>query len=629
MTPIQQTPSVHNTIDDSSNGFPNQISLGEYLFYRISQANPNLKSIFGIPGDFNLNLLEHVYSPIIAEREIKFINTCNELNCAYAADGYSRVIGGMNAMITTFGVGELSAINGIAGAFAEHCPVLHIVGTTSMKDRLRAPNEMINIHHLVPNHDPLKPPNHDVYKSMVENISVVQESLDYDTKKNLIKIDNVLKKIIQEARPGYLFIPCDVPDLPVPGKMLFSDPFTAATRYTNSILSKQVLNDVTNAILEKMYDAKNPSIFSDCLTTRFGFQNDLNRFIDQIPETVKLFTANLARNLDESRNNFVGVYNGNGSSDDKTKQEFESSDFILTLGFFPNEMNTGGHTSNFSMIKDVVIVHADYIKVNHQIYHIKQNDGERLFTLGEFLCTLTEKFDPSKLSVAAAEPKKIYQYQPSQQYSPSNLDYIPQGKLIDHFNTTLKPNDLFILETSSFVFGLPDMKFPTNVQLLTSPYYGSIGYAVPATFGATLAVNDLKSDRRIIVVQGDGSAQMTVQELSSFVRYKEILPNMPHIYLINNDGYTIERKIKGPNRSYNDINGKWKWRNLLNVFGGVEGEMYDSCVLKNSSELDQFFNGDKTKPISSHKLQFYEIIAGKFDVPQRVDNMMCISKNKN
>ena len=152
---------------------------------------------------------------------------------------------------------------------------------------------------------------------------------------------------------------------------------------------------------------QNPSIFSDCLTTRFGFQNDLNRFIDQIPETVKLFTANLARNLDESRNNFVGVYNGNGSSDDKTKQEFESSDFILTLGFFPNEMNTGGHTSNFSMIKDVVIVHADYIKVNHQIYHIKQNDGERLFTLGEFLCTLTEKFDPSKLSVAAAEPKRF------------------------------------------------------------------------------------------------------------------------------------------------------------------------------------------------------------------------------
>lgn len=622
MTPIQQTPSVHNTIDGSSIDFPNQISLGEYLFYRISQANPILKSIFGIPGDFNLNLLEHIYSPIISEREIKFINACNELNCAYAADGYSRVIGGMSAMITTFGVGELSAINGVAGAFAEHSPVLHIVGTTSMKDRLRAPNEIYNIHHLVPNHDPLKPPNHDVYKSMVKSISVVQESLDYDTRNNLIKIDNVLKKVIQEARPGYLFIPSDVPDLPVPVNMLLLDPFTADTRYTNLTLSKEVLDEVTNVILNKLYDAKNPSIFSDCLTTRFGYQNDLNRFIDQIPESVKLFTANLARNLDESRSNLVGVYNGNGSSDDKTKQEFESSDFILALGFFPNEMNTGGHTSNFSKVTDVVIVHPDYIKVNHQFYHIKQNDGERLFTLGEFLCTLTEKLDASKISV---EPKDIYQYQPPQQYTTSNLDYIPQGKLIDHFNSTLKPNDLFIIETLSFVFGLPDMKFPPNLQLLTSPYYGSIGYAIPATFGATLAVNDLKSDRRVILVQGDGAAQMTVQELSSFVRYKEILPNLPQIYLINNDGYTIERKIKGPNRSYNDINGKWKWGDLLNVFGGVQGKMYESYVLKNSYELDQFFSG-KTKPMLSNKLQFYEIIAGKYDVPQRVDNMMCISK---
>ena len=43
--------------------------------------------------------------------------------------------------------------------------------------------EMINIHHLVPNHDPLKPPNHDVYKSMVENISVVQESLTMTLRK--------------------------------------------------------------------------------------------------------------------------------------------------------------------------------------------------------------------------------------------------------------------------------------------------------------------------------------------------------------------------------------------------------------------------------------------------------------
>ncbi|RCK59033.1 Transaminated amino acid decarboxylase [Candida viswanathii] len=618
MAPIQQ--SVTPPINVSPVELPNQIALGEYLFYRISQANPKLRTIFGIPGDFNVDLLEHVYSPIITNKLIKLINPCNELNGAYAADGYSRAIGGLSVFISTYGVGELSAINGIAGAFSEYSPVLHIVGTTSIKDRLKAETGVYNIHHLVPNIDALKAPNHDVYKEMVQNISVIQESLDYDVDANLKKIDRVLKKIVQESRPGYLFIPCDVPDFKVLTNQLFLNPFNADTRYAKLALAIEVLEDVTDHILDKLYLAETPSIFSDCLTSRFGYQKQLDRFINKVPKTVKLFSANLARNLDETQSNYVGVYNGRGSSDIHVREEFESSDLILALGMFDNEMNSGGHTTNFNKAETTVIVHPDYIRINHQIYHIKQNDGERFFTLGELLESLTLRLNPSKVS---ALPSNIYQFQPQPQCNTTDLppNYIPQGRLIDYFNTSLQPNDLVILETMSFVFALPDLKFPTNSQLITSPFYGSIGYAVPAAFGATVAVNDLGSTRRIIVVQGDGAAQMTAQELSSYVRYKDILPNMPQIFLVNNDGYSIERKIRGPTRSYNDINGQWKWAELLGVFGGVKGKMYDSWVLKNTDEFERFFN-DKPKP-SSSKLQFYELIAGKFDVPQRVDNMMC------
>jgi pyruvate decarboxylase len=46
----------------------------------------------------------------------------------YAADAYGRLMG-MGALVTTFGVGELSCLNAIAGSFAEFCPVVHIVGT--------------------------------------------------------------------------------------------------------------------------------------------------------------------------------------------------------------------------------------------------------------------------------------------------------------------------------------------------------------------------------------------------------------------------------------------------------------------------------------------------------------------
>ena len=62
---------------------------------------------------------------------MRWIGCCNELNAAYAADGYAR-IKGFGAVCTTYGVGELSAINGIAGAYAEHLPLFHLVGAPGM-----------------------------------------------------------------------------------------------------------------------------------------------------------------------------------------------------------------------------------------------------------------------------------------------------------------------------------------------------------------------------------------------------------------------------------------------------------------------------------------------------------------
>lgn len=60
--------------------------------------------------------------------ELKWLGTCNELNGAYAADGYARIRGIPAALVTTYAVGELSAMNGVAGAYAEHAGMIHIVG---------------------------------------------------------------------------------------------------------------------------------------------------------------------------------------------------------------------------------------------------------------------------------------------------------------------------------------------------------------------------------------------------------------------------------------------------------------------------------------------------------------------
>ena len=99
-------------------------TVGDYLADRLVEAG--VDHVFGVPGDYTLALLDH----IVDHAELSWTGCTNELNAGYAADGYAR-LRGIGALITTFGVGELSAINALAGSFAEHVPVVHIVGVTS------------------------------------------------------------------------------------------------------------------------------------------------------------------------------------------------------------------------------------------------------------------------------------------------------------------------------------------------------------------------------------------------------------------------------------------------------------------------------------------------------------------
>ncbi|WP_418274005.1 thiamine pyrophosphate-binding protein, partial [Klebsiella pneumoniae] len=93
-------------------------TIGDYLLDRLVDCG--IDRLFGVPGDYNLQFLDRV----IAHSALGWVGCANELNAAYAADGYAR-IKGAGALLTTYGVGELSALNGVAGSYAEHIPVLH------------------------------------------------------------------------------------------------------------------------------------------------------------------------------------------------------------------------------------------------------------------------------------------------------------------------------------------------------------------------------------------------------------------------------------------------------------------------------------------------------------------------
>ena len=107
-----------------------KVTVIDYLTERLHEIG--VDDIFGVPGDYNLSFLDDVEK----SSSVNWIGDCNELNAAYAADGYARKKG-VGALITTFDVGELSALNGIAGSYAEHIPVIAITGAPTTKGHIR------------------------------------------------------------------------------------------------------------------------------------------------------------------------------------------------------------------------------------------------------------------------------------------------------------------------------------------------------------------------------------------------------------------------------------------------------------------------------------------------------------
>ena len=101
-------------------------SIGNFLLRRLQEAG--IRHIFGVPGDYNLELMQQLED----RGEPAWIGNCNELNASYATDAYAR-INGLGALIVTHGVGALSAINGIAGAYSEHVPVICISGSLPLR----------------------------------------------------------------------------------------------------------------------------------------------------------------------------------------------------------------------------------------------------------------------------------------------------------------------------------------------------------------------------------------------------------------------------------------------------------------------------------------------------------------
>jgi indolepyruvate decarboxylase len=473
-----------------------------------------ITDVFGVPGDYSFP----VNDAICNSREMRWIGCTNELNAAYAADGYARMKG-VGAVCTTYGVGELSAINAIAGSYAEHLPVFHLVGAPNASTQTKR----ALMHHTLGNGE------YDLFRRMSEPVVVASAVM---TPQNAVQeTERLIYEALYHRRPVYMAFPADLADQPLLAE-------GAPLQQPRS--TPETLDRVVRIILDRLAGSKSACLLAGMLAGRTGNRGQLHALLDAsgLPFTTMFMGKSV---LDEQHPGYIGIYDGT-LMNEAVRAFVEDADFVLNVGAPMTDFNTGAFTANLRASRTITIGH-----------HHVEIDGKSVsgLEMGDVLTELTRRIEhrdwpqqkPSSLGEPIGEPKGP----------------IEAASLYPHWERFFRPNDIIVAETGTASMGLGFAHLPRGASFHNQTLWGSIGWATPAAVGAAVAA----SDRRVVLITGDGSHQLTVQELGQFGR----LGLRPIVFVLNNNGYLIERLLcKDPEIAYNDI-AQWRYTELPHAFG--------------------------------------------------------------
>ena len=477
-------------------------TLGQYLFDCLKAEG--ITEVFGVPGDYNFSLLDTLEQ----YEGIRLINGRNELGAGYASDGYGR-LRGLSALITTFGVGEMSACNTIAGANSEFVPLVHIVGAPKSMDQ--------QAHKLV--HHTLLNGDFDVFRQMYTHLCAYTAILTPENAEQ--EIPTAIRIAKQKRKPVYLMVAMDLVTKPIVQRVVPEEKKIAT--------NQPALEAAIQHILGLLNGTNNVVLLSDMLTLRYGLRDS----VQQLALRLNVPAASLMlgkSSFDERHPNYIGVYGGAFGSE-QVRNIVESADCVIAVGMIWTDTNSAKETAKLDRLR-LVDIQPEFVRVGESMYEqvmaadlIAGLNAGGWTRIGD-LPQITFPYD--KISGEPDQPIQAASYYP-------------------RFQRMMKDKDIVVVETGTFAYGMSQVRLPAGADYICQQGWQSIGYATPAALGACIAA----PDRRVLLFTGEGSLQMTVQEIST------MLDNgcRPIMFILNNSGYTIEKylNVKSSNQRYNQI----------------------------------------------------------------------------
>ena len=444
------------------------------------------ETVFGYPGGQILNVYDSLYK---YQNEITHILTAHEQGAAHAADGYARTTGKVGVVISTSGPGATNLVTGIATAYLDSVPMVAICGNVPTTQIGSDSFQEIDITGVT-----LPITKHNYFVGEVEDLA--------DT----IREAFVLAK---SGRPGPVLI--DVP----------KDVQIATCEYEPKLpVEKEKSHAAKDMRIEEaaklINSSKRPFIYFGGGLITADAQEEMLALAEKIDAPVGCSLMGLSA-IPTDNPRFLGMQGMHGHY--ASSMAMHNADCIISLGVRFNDRVTGNR-QKFATGAKIIHIDVDGSELCKTVNAACGLRGDVKLTLQKLLPLVGED---KKLEWAA----KVADFLKDEERFTDNREGLTPRNAILTLNKYLGKNTAVCTDVGQHqMWSAQNLNFRTSRRFVSSGGLGTMGFGTGAAIGAAFGTKE-----RSVLVTGDGSFGMTLQELATAVTY-----NVPLVILIMNNG---------------------------------------------------------------------------------------------
>ena len=444
----------------------------------------------GIDTVFELSggMITHLLDSLNQKTKINIVTMHHEQAAAFAADGYARVKNIPGVALATSGPGATNLLTGIGSCYFDSVPAIFITGQVNRHEQKGDRN---------------------IRQLGFQETDIVNMAQPITKAAYLVNNPQDLPEILEKAfqisttgRPGpvLLDIPMDVQRALIEVNNTFEP----------SIIEQNIHPDVLKNLVECIQLAQKPLILAGRGIQAAGAKAAFNELVAKtgIPVITTLLGIDSIAYNDPKRVGFIGSYGNRWSN-----MAFGDCDLLIVLGSRLDIRQTGAD-ADFIANRKIFHVDCEPGEINNRVKNCIPIVADLKYFITSFL-ELCEKISfPSFNEWGEKISQLKIEWPDTEELKPNGIN---PNKLMHTLSSASQHAAGYLADVGSHqMWSAQSLEVRAHQFFLTSGGMGAMGFALPASIGASIALNK----KPVVVILGDGCMQLNIQELQTIVRNK-------------------------------------------------------------------------------------------------------------